>query len=427
MTRLWTVLCCLAFGPPALAQVEPDDIAEPPSEVTEEELRALEEALGQDAAARESAQPPGGPAGAPAQTAPSAAGRILQSLNPDLSFVADFALAYFSVKEPLQGGAHDPARTGFTFQQLEMSVGQAVDPYFRFDGYLVFSQFGVEIEEAYATTLALPGRTQLRVGQFLTRFGRVNATHPHAWHFVDQPFAITRNFGGESNRGVGVEGSWLLPLPWYVEALGSVTDAHGGATARSFLGAGDDAVTSPLDFQFTGAVKQFFPFGDDLSLLWGLSAANGPNGTGFGNRSDVFGADLYLKYRPISVAGEDTVLALQAEALYRRRQVPRDVLSDVTGYAQVVYGPSLRYAVAARYEWGTPARGEDGRVAPDPLDSFWTAPRHRGALSATWWPTEFSRLRLQGNVDRPQWRDGWEWGVLLNAEFTVGAHGAHEF
>ena len=424
MTRLWTVLCCCALWP-GLASAQVEEAPGTP-EVTEEELRALEEALGQDAAARE-ASGEGAP-GAPAEAAPpSAAGRILQSLNPDLSFVADFALAYFSVKEPLQGGAHDPSRTGFTLQQLELTVGQAVDPYFRFDGSLVFTQFGVEIEEAYATTLSLPFRTQLRVGQFLTRFGRLNATHPHAWHFVDQPFALTRVFGGEANRGVGVEGSWLLPLPWYVEALGSVTDAGGGATARSFLGAGDATVTSPLDFQFTGAVKQFFPFGDDLSLLWGLSAANGPNATGFRNRTDVFGTDLYLKYRPISVAADETVPALQAEALYRRRQVPRDVLTDLTGYAQLVYGWAHRYALAGRYEWGTPAHGTDGRVAADPLDPAWTKPRHRAALSATWWPTEFSRLRLQGNADRPQWRDGWEWGVILNAEFSVGAHGAHAF
>ena len=55
-----------------------------------------------------------------------------------------------------------------------------VDPYFRFDSNLVFSQFGVEIEEAYATTLDLPANLQVRAGQFLTRFGRINATHPHA-------------------------------------------------------------------------------------------------------------------------------------------------------------------------------------------------------------------------------------------------------
>jgi hypothetical protein len=406
-------------GASAAAQAPPVEAPdEPAPEVTEEEKRALEEALGKDAAAARELAPP-----LPA----SGVGRVLQSMNPDLSFVADVALAYFSVADPLEGGAHDPARTGFNLQQLEMAVGQAVDPYFRFDAFLVFSQFGVEVEEAYATTLSLPHRTQLRLGQFLTRFGRLNATHPHAWHFVDQPFALTRVFGGESNRGLGAEGSWLAPLPWYLELVGSVTEAGGAATARSFLGGGTYRLTSPLDFQFTTAVKQFFPFGDDVSLLWGLSAANGPNPTGAGNRTDVFGTDLYVKYRPITVAGDQTVVSLQSEVLYRRRQLPRALLTDLSGYAQLFYGAHHRWGVAARYELGTPSLGQDGRVADDPLDPEWRRARQRVAANVTVWPTEFSRARLQGSVDLPGWREGPEWSVALNFEFSVGAHGAHAF
>ena len=44
------------------------------------------------------------------------------------------------------------------------------------------------------------------------RFGRHNPTHPHAWDFIDQPFVMTRMFGGEGNRGLGLELSWLTPL-----------------------------------------------------------------------------------------------------------------------------------------------------------------------------------------------------------------------
>ena len=116
--------------------------------------------------------------------------RAFQSLNPDLSFIADVALSYFSDDDPLMAGGHDPKETGFTLQQLELAVGAAVDPYFRFDANIVFSQFGVEIEEVYATTLGLPWNLQARVGQFLTRFGRINNSHPHSWDFVDQTLVI---------------------------------------------------------------------------------------------------------------------------------------------------------------------------------------------------------------------------------------------
>ena len=256
--------------------------------------------------------------------------------------------------------------------------------------------------------------------------GRLNPTHPHAWDFVDQPFAIGRLFGGEGNRGLGVEASWLAPLPWFVEAVGSITDASGEGTARSFLGSASGGVTSPLDFQFTGALKQFFPLTDDLSLLWGLSAANGPNPTGYHNRTDIYGTDVYLKYRPLS-AGSVTLLTLQAELFYRRRQAPQDVLTDVNGYGQVLWRFDQRWATAARYEYGSPAHTSGGLVADDPLDPDWTAKRQRISANVTFWPTEFSRLRLQGATDLVGWRDRPETSVFLALEVVMGAHGAHAF
>jgi hypothetical protein len=362
----------------------------PPEGLSAEELKELEEALGTDAAAAASAQ--GGTTSAPAgatSTTPSS-GLTMSPQNIgfswlNISFVLDTTAAAFTSKEPLQTGGHDPGGNGFNLQQLELSVNAVVDPYFRFDSNIVFSQFGVEIEEAYATV-----------------------------------------FGAEGNRGLGAEASWLTPLPWYVELVGSATDASGGATARSFLGTDTGGVTSPLDFQFTGAVKQFFELSDDLSLLWGMSGANGPNPTGYRNRTDVFGTDVYLKYRPLR-GGSFTIIALQAEVLYRRRQVPDDVLWDVNGYGQLTWRFLQRWATAARYELGTPARSLGGGIAPDPLDPEWEANRQRISANVSFYPTEFSRLRLQGATDLVGWRDRPDYSVFLALEVVIGAHGAHAF
>ena len=119
----------------------------------------------------------------------------MQSLNPDISLIADFAAAAFSDDAHLQTGAHDPQRNGFNLQALELSLGAAVDPYFRFDSHIAFDLEGVDVEEAYGTTLGLPFRLQARLGQFLNRFGRLNASHLQAWNFADQPFALERVFG----------------------------------------------------------------------------------------------------------------------------------------------------------------------------------------------------------------------------------------
>ncbi len=404
--------------PPQESTPEP-----PPAGLTPEEMAEIEAATGQDAQATEQQPQPAAPS-APATT--SLVPRAINFGGLDLSFILDVAAAGFSAKEPLQTGGHDPTASGFNFQQLELSVGSAVDPYFRFDANIVFSQFGVEVEEAYATTLDLPANLQLRAGQFLTRFGRINPTHPHSWDFVDQPFVIGRVFGGEGNRGLGVEASWLTPLPWYVEVVGSATDAAGESTARSFFGGGGSRVLSPLDLQLTGAVKQFFELSDDWSLLWGLSGATGPNPTGYRNRSDVLGTDVYLKYRPVSGASFTSV-ALQAEVLHRRRQVPEDLLTDVGGYGQLSWRFDQRWGTAARYEFGTAARGEDGRIANDPLDPEWTQTRQRLSANLTFWPTEFSRLRLQGATDLVGWRERPDYSVFLAFEMVAGAHGAHAF
>lgn len=395
----------------APAEAGPEAVPEAVPTLTAEEIAAFEAAM----AAEASVVPPSPPAST-----------LLQSLNPDIAFIGDVAFAYFSADEPMTAGEHDPSANGFTLQQLELSINKSVDPYFKFDASIVFSLFGVEVEEVYATTLALPGRFQVRAGQFLTRFGRVNRMHPHAWDFVDQNIAIGRVFGGDANRALGVEVSWLAPTPWYIEVVGSGTGAAGEGTARSFYGADDLGFETPLDLQNLLAVKQFFPFGPNLSLAWGLSGAFGPNSNGLGTRSEVYGTDVYLKYRPITTESS-FVLSLQTEWLYRRREVPDDILDDHTGYAQVFCRFAPRWGAAARYEIGTPALTATGVVAADPLDPDWTENRQRTALSLTFWPTEFSRIRLEGESDVPGWKDEPELAALLAFEFNVGAHGAHSF
>ena len=413
-SRVWMTVALVAAASHVSAQPAEPAPAPPPTDPASEageDLGDIEAALAADAAAEAQAAPP----------TPSTAAALAAIMNPDLAFIVDVAAAWFSDDAPLQTGGHDPSKNGFNLQQLEMSVGKAVDPYFRFDANIVFAQFGVEVEEAYATTLALPASLQLRVGQFLTQFGRINPTHPHVWDFTDQPFAIGRVFGGEGNRGLGVELSWLTPLPWYVEVIGSVTDPVGEGTARSFFGPVDLPLETPLDVQSTLAVKQFFELSHDWSLQSGVSLATGPNPTGHANRTDVWGAFAYLKWRPITEASHQLV-AVQTEWLLRRRQVPHDLLRDVSGYAYVLWRFSRRWGMAARYEYGSPATGD----VADYLDPEWIAARQRITGNLTFWPTEFSRVRLQGSVDRPGWRDPI-WAGFLSMEFSVGAHGAHAF
>ncbi len=116
-------------------------------------------------------------------------------------------------------------------QNLELVFDAAVDPYLRGQANVVLQitpegETTVELEEAYVTTTSLPHGLQLKAGQFLTEFGRLNPTHPHAWDFVDQPLAIGRFFGGDGLRSAGARLSWLLPTAYYSEAFLTVQNGQ---------------------------------------------------------------------------------------------------------------------------------------------------------------------------------------------------------
>lgn len=405
------MLCLTGISRGALAQEVPGS---PGPE--DADRRALEEALGADRAAARppAAMPPAAMQTASTTVAPTAAGGI----SLDLSFILDVAGAWYS-QDPATIGGHDPNRTGFNFQGLELAIQSNVDPYFRFVGTMVFSQFGVEVEEAYGQTLSLPGGLQVRAGQMLTRFGRINGTHPHQWSFVDQPLVVGKFLGSEGSRGLGAELSWLTPLPWFLEVSASMTDAAGECCARSFLGGRDLGIHGIGDFLYTAAIRQFFPFGRDWSLLWGLSGQWGPNASGHGNRTEIYGTDLYLRYRP---AGHPERMALSwtIEGFYRARQVPGTSLRDYGGYAQMVWQITRRWETGVRYEFVSGLPG-------DPLDPEWTDHRQRAAVQATFYPSHYSRIRLQGNGDWMAWRQKPVLGAILNLELAVGAHGAHSF
>lgn len=416
-----------ANAPEALAvteTIEEEQDATPESsedeELSAEELAELEAALSQDLAEGGSDGVMGNaPASSSSQTSPTLAGRALQSMNPDISLILDVALAGFS-NDPLQVGAHDPSKNGFNLQQLEMHIESSVDPFFELQANIVFAQFGVEVEEAYARSLSLPYNLQLRAGQFLTQMGRLNPTHPHSWSFLDQPLVNGKFLGPEGSRGLGAELSYLSPLPWYVEIIASATMADGACCARSFLGASTADISSPADLLYTTRIEQFFPLSDSLSLLWGVSAQFGPNTTGFMNRSEIYATDLYLRWRPLNDPNRSSV-SLQIEAMHRRRQVPDEVLVDSGGYGQLVWQVNARHAFGARHDM------VQGIEANDPLDPEWIATRHRTSLQWTFLPSHFSRLRIQAGRDAPGWYEREIWLAMAGLEVLIGAHGAHGY
>jgi len=340
-------------------------------------------------------------------------------MNPSISLILDVSAAWFNDSEPMQMGAHDPSQTGFNFQQLEMHAESRVDPYFDFQTNVVFSQFGVEIEEAYARTLALPASLQVKGGLFLQAFGRVNPTHPHAWNFLDQPLILGTFMGSEGGRGLGVEISWLMPMEWFSKLTMSVSQSAGECCSKSFIGTTTEPINGIEDFIYLLRLEEFWELNANWSLLVGGSCSFGENKTGLNNHTLLSGGDLLIRYRPVNSPNR-RAMNIQLEWMNRSRQEPNIVLDENGLYLEAVVNWTPEWDTGFRWEL---LEGSD----KEPSDSGWEVNRMRTAGQVTWKPSHFSRLRLQVGNDNPSPEADSIWSVMLGLEVVVGAHGSHNY
>ena len=336
----------------------------------------------------------------------------------------------------LQTGGHDPAQRGFTVQNVETVLEGAVDPYFRGQANIILQitpegETIIELEEAYATTSSLPKGLQVKAGHFFTEFGRLNPQHPHSWDFVDQPLVNGRFLGPDGLRSTGVRLSWLMPTSFYSEAFIALQNSQ-GETARSFRSVPGDTlfgheirereVKSLTDLLIVPRYATSFDLSDTQTLLLGASGAFGPNGTGDTARTRVLGADVFWKWKPTNAFQGFPFVKVQAEWMQRTVSTGSDSAQrfrDWGSYLQINYGYKARRVVALRVD----------RVAGDTGDIRDVAltPRWRVSPTYTWFPTEFSKLRLQYNFDHGDAFARKEHSVWLQFEFLLGAHSAHKF
>lgn len=320
-------------------------------------------------------------------------------LLPDISLIGTFAGAYFST-DPAGDQGHDPAATGFNLQEIEVAFQSNIDPYLRADIFLGFHEDGVELEEGFATTLGLIKGLQIRAGKFLIPIGRQNVKHLEQWHFIDNTLVNKYFLGVEALSEIGVEAAYVFPLPFYLQAQASFSN---GENTTSFGGARKE------DFLYQGRITASFDLSQATTLLFGGSGATGFNDTGFGNKTDVLGGDILLKYKP----GARTSLTWQSEGMYRQRRAPATDLKDGGFYSYVDLQFMKRWHVGARFD-----------MVGLPDDSIVQEWRITPAL--TFDPTEFSRLRLQYEYDKVENADAVH-AAFLQLVFNMGPHGAHAF
>jgi len=425
----------------------------PPAPASSADKKALEEQLAAELGGIGATNKAAPPAPSVQPWTPSRAIPVLRAgaSYMNVSFDALLDAGWSSAANPnrqLELGDHDPINRGFSLRNAEIAFDGAVDPYFKGFANIVFkldrnNETEVEAEEVYAQSTSLPANLQLKAGQFFAAFGRQNSQHPHQWAFVDAPLILTRTTGPEGLRNVGAQLSWLAPLPFYTEALLGVFNGEGG-NAFSFRNSGEPdmlgveryAGRATLDRRLRGIgdllyvprLASSFDITDEQTIVGGVSAAFAPNDTGPHTRTEIYGADLYWKWKPANADQGFPFLSWQTEGMYRKFDagadatvpLPAEIIRDYGFYSQLLWGFRPRWVTGLRGEWVS-----GNNAAYDRIDVF-RGDRMRLSPVLTWYPSEFSKLRLQYNYDQAQHFTD-EHSVWLQFEFLLGAHGAHQF
>jgi hypothetical protein len=351
-------------------------------------------------------------------------------MNPALSAIIDgYFGAYGSSRAnfvaagvPAAGDDPSPDADGFGLQEIELAVTSAVDPYLDGALFLTIPNLnGIEVEEAYLVTTALPLNLQVRAGTFRSQVGRNNTQHLHIQNFTRRPLFTALLFGADGLRGPGLQASVLLPLPWfatvYAEAfsLGAPDEVGGVAT---FGGAG----RGPRHLTYAAALEQFWDLTDNASLLLGMNAATGrlydcigvdpcPEGGARASRTVLYGADLTYHWKPENEARTYASVQWTTE-LFWRSIAGGD--TEGAGYTEPLVQVARRWYLGGRFDLvGLPS----GALVPR---------RYGFSGSVTFAPTEFSRLRayLQEITGPGTPRSTV---AFLQTEISLGAHGAHPY
>jgi hypothetical protein len=421
MMRAIVVPLAVVIAGPALAQTE---VAPPAADQA-----AIEKALQADTqpppaiAAPPAAPGAEGPSSLSAQASARPAGTGL--LNPNISAIVDGSFGYYGVERAdfeaigIPPSGDDPAATreGFTLQEVELAFQTAIDPYLEGAVFLTIPNLdGIEVEEAYFATTALPWNLQVKGGSFRSQVGRNNGQHLHLQNFTRRPLMTPLLFGQDGLRGPGLQVSWLIPaLPWFATLYGEAFSIDAPEEGVATFGGGK---RSPKNLTYSAVLEQFWSPSEAVSLLLGLNFATGIASTcvvppcGGGPRAHLYGGDLYLKWRPEGAAGES--LSLRWATEYFARTIADGGSTEGALYTEPVLQVAKRWFLGARFDLtGIPSGANVPR-------------RYGESLSVTFSPTEFSRFRLYGQVLSGPGVDTALVG-FLQSEFSMGAHGAHPF
>ena len=318
-----------------------------------------------------------------------------------------------------------PGEEGFSLGESELNISANVDDLFY--GHITVAltpENSVEVEEAYIETLGLGDGLTIKGGRFFSGIGYLNQHHAHSWDFVDQPLAYKAMLGNQLSDD-GVQVRWLAPTDTYLEfgieglrgdGFPAGNAANGGKGTMTFFthlggdisrsqswSAGLSFVSAEADARETGAPAETFTGDSEMLIL-----------------------DIVWKWAPEGNIKQEN-LKLQAEYFSRNEEgiyAGNNYDASQSGYyLQAVYQFRPKWRVGLRYD-ALSADDPGVAFAGTALDTLGHDPERWSAM-IDWSRSEFSRLRLQYNVDDSN--PDQDSQFYLQYTMSLGAHGAHRY
>jgi hypothetical protein len=319
--------------------------------------------------------------------------------NPDMAVVGNMLGA--------AGTNHVENSPALELDEAEASFQAVVDPYARGDFFVSFGPDGAEVEEGFITFTALPGGLLAKAGKIRSAFGKVNTMHTHVLPWTDRPL-VTRNLvgGDEGISDAGLSVSKLLVNPlFFLEATGEVLRGESGV----FLGNERSHVS------YTGRLRGYRDLTEGTNLDLGTSFAWGHTDLAPDDDATrrLIGVDATFRWRPLRRAIYRRFVG-RTELIWNQDHLTTGNTTAFGMYASGEYQFAQRWFAGLRYDHS------DRPLAAGPADKG-------GALTVTFWPSEFSQVRGQYRHTRYGQEGESANEFLFQFLFSIGAHGAHVF
>jgi len=217
---------------------------------------------------------------------------------------------------------------------------------------------------------------------------------------------VTENLvGGEDGLSdSGFSLSKLVANPFlFIEATGEVFSGHSNVFQSS----------ERSQLNYVGRVRGYRDLTEGTNIDLGTSVAYGPTDVGPGLNKRLIGIDATFRYRPLRRAIYKRFQA-RTELIWSQQDSPAAANENAFGYYGLgEYQFARRWYVGGRYDRSQ--RALDASLQDD-----------GGSFFLTYWPSEFSQIR--GQYRRTNYSEGVKANeFLFQANFAIGAHGAHVF